>query len=136
MFDDCLYFNLASLSRKVTEVWRTEFAKLGLSPSHAYLLYSLVKEPGLSQKEYGEALDLDGSTVNRLIDQLIRLGFVEKEGFGKGSTLSTAPKAAKECKRVAKAMDQLKRDMQQQLGADSFQQLVESLQSARHSMST
>jgi len=131
MFEDCIYFNLASLSRRVTEAWRFEFAKLGLSPSHAYLLYAMVKQPGLSQKEYGEILDLDGSTVNRLVDHLSSRGLVSKEGFGKGSTLRTNPEAAKECKRVVKTMKTLKTKMQNHLGERQFNQLVANLVNAR-----
>ena len=67
MFDGCFYFNLSSLSRMVTEIWKDEFSQLGLSPSHGYLLFAMVEKSGAQQKDYSDYLDLDESTILSLI---------------------------------------------------------------------
>ncbi|WP_411845664.1 MarR family winged helix-turn-helix transcriptional regulator [Roseibacillus persicicus] len=131
MFNDCLYFNLSSLSRSVTEVCREEFSRIGLSPSHGYLLFAMVEKRGLGQKEYGEILDLEASTINRLVDTLVARGFVDKEGAGKGSTISVTDDAVAEYEKICEVMSQLKGRLQNALGKKDFAHLVKNLSKAR-----
>lgn len=134
MFDDCLYFNLSSLTRRVTEVWRVEFARLGLSPSHGYLLFAMASEQGLAQKDYGELLDLDASTVNRFIDTLIGKGYVSKEGAGRASSVSVTAEGKKEYRRIKNVMARLREKMTEALGETRFEGLVEDLKQVRKTL--
>lgn len=79
----CLYFTANSLARTVSRMAEEEFGKLGLSPSHAFLLMVAVDEPGISQKDLAERLHLAQSTVSRFVDSLVLRGFVEKKATGK-----------------------------------------------------
>lgn len=83
MFDECIYFNLSALTRKVTRIWEEEFGKLGLSPSHGYLLFAIAENPDASQKELGEIMELDPSTVTRFIDTLVSKGLAKKPVRGR-----------------------------------------------------
>ena len=134
MFDDCLYFNLSSLTRYITEVWKAEFGKLGLSPSHGYLLFAMVENSGEQQKDYGDYLDLNASTVNRLIDALVLRKLVEKEGAGRGSEVSVTAEGRREYRRIKKTMDGLRKKMSDSLGEKRFNQLIDDLASTRSAL--
>ena len=127
MFDDCIYFNLSSLTRSITEVWKGEFVKLGLSPSHGYLLFAMVEKPDAQQKDYGSCLDLDASTVNRLVDSLVGKRLVEKSGSGRGSSLSVTVEGKRLYRKIKKAMEQLKLRINEELGEARFEKLVKEL---------
>ncbi|MFD2257006.1 MarR family winged helix-turn-helix transcriptional regulator [Luteolibacter algae] len=131
MFDGCLYFNLSSLTRSITEIWKLEFAKLGLSPSHGYLLFAMVENSGMQQKDYGDYLDLDASTVNRLIDALVRKNLVAKNGMGRSSEVYVTDEGRLEYRRIKKTMDTLRQKMIDSLGEERFDQLVGDLCAVR-----
>lgn len=135
MFDDCLYFNLSSITRSITETWKTEFAKLGLTPSHGYLLFAMVESSGEQQKDYGEHLDLNASTINRLIDSLVQKNLARKEGAGRGSEVSVTAEGLREYRRIKKTMEVLREKMSNTLGEKRFGQLVGDLATARKSLS-
>lgn len=135
MFDGCLYFNLSSITRSITETWKVEFAKLGLTPSHGYLLFAMVESSGEQQKDYGEYLDLNASTINRLIDSLVQKKLAVKEGAGRGSELSVTAEGRREYRRIKKTMEELREKMSATLGKKRFAQLVNDLASARESLS-
>lgn len=135
MFNDCLYFNLSSLTRSITDIWKAEFLKLGLSPSHGYLLFAMVENSGEQQKNYGAHLDLNASTVNRLIDTLIEKSLVEKRGTGRGSEVVVTAEGKREYRRVKKTMAKLRQKMSDSLGEENFSQLVGNLSTARDSFS-
>ena len=135
MFDGCLYFNLSSLSRTITEIWKDEFSQLGLSPSHGYLLFAMVEKSGVQQKDYGDYLDLDASTINRLIDILIQKGYAEKDGVGRGSVVSVTPQGRELYRKVKKSMSSLKQQMTEGLGKAKFEKLVQDLAMARDTLS-
>ena len=69
-FDQCLYFNLAALNRKITKIWEQEFGKLDLSPSHGYVLAAIAEMPEISHKTLSELMELDPSTMTRFLDKL------------------------------------------------------------------
>jgi len=134
MFDDCLYFNLSSLTRSITQTWKEEFAKLGLSPSHGYLLFAMVESPDKQQKDYGEYLDLEASTVNRLIDTLLKKGFIEKSGVGRGSSVFVTNKGKELYIEIKQIMSLLKNRMEKSLNQERFENLIQDLAIARKSI--
>lgn len=70
MFERCLYFNTNALARKLNATWENAFGKVGLSPSHAYLLRAVLKKPGVTQQELAKEMNLNKSTVTRFIEVL------------------------------------------------------------------
>lgn len=136
MFDDCLYFNLSSLTRTITEAWKKEFAQLDLSPSHGYLLFAMVERPHEQQKDYGDYLDLEASTINRLIDTLISKGLVKKSGSGRGSSVLVTAEGKSHYRKIKKSMGNLKKLMNESLGGPRFDKLVQELTAARESLSS
>lgn len=135
MFDECLYFNLAALNRRIGKIWHDAFMRLGLSPSHGYLLFAIVEKPEASQKELSEILELDASTVTRLIDGLARKGMIDKTKRGKGATFNVTADGRRTYGNVKKTMDNLYAGMQKHFGARAFESFVDDLHAARRSFS-
>ena len=87
MFENCLYFNTNILIREITRMWDEEFIKIGLSPSHGYLLFIVLSHPGITQKGVAETMRLKPSTISRFIDTLVGKGYILRQQEGKGSLL-------------------------------------------------
>lgn len=134
MFDHCIYFNLVTLNRKIGRVWQSEFEKLGLSTSQAYLLFALVQESELTQKDLGQLLELNASTVTRFVDDLVRKGLLEKVGKGKGSLIQVTSLGKKECRKIKKTMDLLFSKTQNQVGKSNFSSFVDGLHKMKQSL--
>ncbi len=66
----CLYFTANALARKVEKLAQESWSKVDLSPSHAYLLMLVIDEPGLQAGMIAEQLQLQPSTITRLIEKL------------------------------------------------------------------
>ena len=69
-FSKCLYFSSQALARKVEKLAIESWKPTGLSPSHAYLLILVLREPGLQPTTVGEQLQLTPSTITRLVEKL------------------------------------------------------------------
>ncbi|WP_386820294.1 MarR family winged helix-turn-helix transcriptional regulator [Luteolibacter algae] len=102
-----------------------------MSPSHGYLLFAMVENSGMQQKDYGDYLDLDASTVNRLIDALVRKNLVAKNGMGRSSEVYVTDEGRLEYRRIKKTMDTLRQKMIDSLGEERFDQLVGDLCAVR-----
>lgn len=76
--ENCLYFSVNSLARKINKLADEEFTITGLTPSHAYLMLTLINEPGLSQNELSKIMNLKASTMTRFIDKLVLKNFAKR----------------------------------------------------------
>lgn len=124
MFGGCLYFNLTTLNRQITKVWNDEFALLGLSPSHGYLLMAIAKNPNTSQKYLREIMELDASTITRFVDALEAKNLIQRSGVGKGCELSLTASGRDISTRVKQAASTLRDKMRDTFGEDSFDDVV------------
>ncbi|MFC0392226.1 MarR family winged helix-turn-helix transcriptional regulator [Paenibacillus mendelii] len=89
---ECLYFTANRLSRVMTKMAEDEFAVSGLSPTSAFLLMAVYEKDGISQKELGELLHLQPSTMTRLIEKLIIKGLLTSRIDGRLSLISATEK--------------------------------------------
>jgi len=134
MFNQCIYFNLVTLTRKISKIWQNEFEKLGLSPSHGYLLFAIVENPDTRQKKLSELMELDASTVTRFIDTLANKGLLERSAKGKGALIFATEDGKQKYISVKKSMDKLYQQMQIHFGAKEFKTFVNSLYNAKQSL--
>lgn len=134
MFNRCIYFNLNTLNRQIGKIWQLEFEKLGLSASHAYMLYAIAHDPALSQRDLGELFELNASTVTRFVEDLVRKSLIKKTGKGKGSKIEITPLGKRECKKIEKVMDDLFNKMQKHLGKSKFSSFVDGISKVRESL--
>lgn len=86
---ECLYFTASRLTRLVTKMAEEEFAPSGISPTFAYALLAIYEKEGISQKELGELLHLQPSTVSRFIEKLMIRGLIYNEMDGRISRIYT-----------------------------------------------
>lgn len=89
---ECLYFTANRLGRVITKMAEDEFATSGLSPTSAFLLMAVYEKEGISQKELGEILHLQPSTVTRLIEKLIIKGLITNRVEGRLSLIFSTEK--------------------------------------------
>ena len=134
MYDQCVYFNISTLNRKITKIWQDEFSLLGLSPSHGYLLGAMARKPMATQKELSEIMELDASTITRFIDALNSKKLIEKVSTGKGAKFRLTPEGKTLSLRTDELMNSLFSNMQNSLGETKFANLINSLQQTKQSL--
>lgn len=69
-FCNCLYYSSNALARIMTKMAVDSFAPAGLSPSHAFVVMSVNKNPGILSGELARLMMLTPSTVTRLLEKL------------------------------------------------------------------
>jgi MarR family transcriptional regulator, organic hydroperoxide resistance regulator len=92
-YGQCLYFTSAALARKVEKLAQASWKKVDLSPSHGYLLMSILEEPGMQPTALAEQLQLQPSTITRLIEKLEEKKLVIRTTEGKVTNVYPTPKA-------------------------------------------
>ena len=131
MFDRCLYFNTNHLSRIVGKIWVDAFAPLGLAPAHAYLLRLVLKKPGLLQKEIGEQLHLEKSTITRFVDKMVKQGYLIRQSSVvenvKYQHIFATTKAKNIAEKLEETGDELYKKMQQAINIEDLTALVNTM---------
>lgn len=126
----CLYFTANSLSRKINEIADESFKITGLAPSYAYLMMILFEEPGLTQNELSERMNLKASTMTRFIEKLVQKKFVERIQEGR-SVMIYPTQAGKELKNlIHKALKDLHKKYTEILGEDFASKLTANIHQA------
>ncbi len=131
MFERCLYFNANTLSRTVNRIWIKSFEPFDLSPAHAYLLRLVLANPGVSQKEAGELLTLEKSTITRFVTALTKKGYIYREKSSladmRQQTLFPTKKAKKIEERLNDAGNNLYNQMLKNIGKEKLTELVKNM---------
>lgn len=128
MFDRCLYFNINHLAWVVNRKWDQAFKRFGLSSAHAYLLRVVLANPELTQREVGDILLLDKSTITRFVNALESKGLVRRTSpsgaDAREQRVAPTARALKMHALIEQAGQDLYSEMQDKLGKTEFQQLV------------
>lgn len=82
-FCRCLYFSANALARVMTQQAEEAFAAVGLAPSHAFLMMSINRMPGIHPNELARQMMLKPSTITRLLEKLEQKGLVDRTTSGK-----------------------------------------------------
>jgi MarR family transcriptional regulator, organic hydroperoxide resistance regulator len=91
-YSNCLYFTANALARKIEKLALDTWKKVDLSPSHAYLLMLAIEEPGVQPGTIADHLQLQPSTVTRLIEKLEEKKLVVRTTEGKITNVYPTPK--------------------------------------------
>lgn len=77
-FQDCICFQLGTISRKITQDYRNKIAGYNLTHSQFFVLMAVIECEGLQPSHLAEKSYIDRATVTGLIDRLERDGWVER----------------------------------------------------------
>ena len=81
------------MARKIEKLANESWKKVGLTPSHAYLLMLAIDEPGIQPSALVKQLLLTPSTITRLIEKLEEKKLVIRTTEGKLTNVYPTPKA-------------------------------------------
>ena len=81
------------MARKIEKLANESWKKVGLAPSHAYLLMLAIDEPGIQPSALVKQLLLTPSTITRLIEKLEEKKLVIRTTEGKLTNVYPTPKA-------------------------------------------
>ncbi len=89
----CLFYSAGALARKISRLAEVEFAVTGLTPSHGFIVMTVNSRPGITVGELSNVLQLQPSTVTRLLNKLEMEEYVTRTAAGKYITLRPTAKA-------------------------------------------
>ena len=123
-YAQCLYFTSQALARKVEKLASEVWQKVDLSPSHAYLLMAVLEEPGLQPGVLAHQLQLQPSTITRLIEKLEGKKLVIRTTEGKITNVYPTPKSRELQPRLKQCLAQFYQRYSQLLGKEESAKLV------------
>ncbi len=74
-----LAFLLADVVRLMRRDFRARATGLGLTPALSRLLFYVAREPGSCQAELASLLDVTPVTLGRMVDRLVKKGYVQRQ---------------------------------------------------------
>lgn len=82
-FAECLYFSSARFNRVIAQISDTQFKKVGLSSTAAFILMKLEEGDVLNPSQIADELSLDRSTITRFLDKLERDNLITRTSKGR-----------------------------------------------------
>lgn len=126
-YAQCLYFMSAAFARKVEKLAVESWKKVELSPSHAYLLIAVLEEPGIQPTVLAEHLQLQPSTITRLIEKLEEKKLVIRTTEGKITNVYPTPKAKELQPKMVECMQEFAANYSRILGKEESSKLVQTM---------
>ena len=120
----CLYFTSAALARKIEKMATESWKKVSLSPSHAYLLMTVLEEPGIQPSILSSQLHLKPSTITRLIEKLEDKKLLVRTAEGKITNVYPTPRAKELYPKMKECMNQFYQNYSTLLGKEESGKLV------------
>lgn len=126
-FAQCLYFASGALARKIEKMANESWRKVDLSPSHAYLLLSVLEEPGQQPTALSEHLQLQPSTITRLLEKLEEKKLIVRTTVGRLTNVYPTPKAKELQPKMMTSMQEFSDKYIQLFGKEESNKLVQHL---------
>jgi len=123
----CLYFSTNALARKVEKLALESWKKVGLSPSLAYLLMAVIEEPGIQPTMLAKQLQLQPSTITRLIEKLETGKLLHRKMEGKVTHVFPAAKAKEMLPRLKECLQHFYQRYVKIIGKEESALLVQTL---------
>jgi MarR family transcriptional regulator, organic hydroperoxide resistance regulator len=123
----CLYFTANSLARKIDKLAQESWSKVDLSPSHAYLLMMVLEEPGIQPGLLADHLQLQPSTVTRLIEKLEEKKLLVRTTEGKTTNVYPSPKGKDLLPKLKECLHEFYSRYSAILGKDESAKLVQTM---------
>ncbi len=123
----CLYFTANALARKIDKLAQESWSKVDLSPSHAYLLMMVLEEPGIQPGLLADHLQLQPSTVTRLIEKLEAKKLLVRTTEGKVTNVYPSPKGKDLLPKLKESLNEFYSRYSAILGKDESAKLVQQM---------
>ena len=123
----CLYFSSNALARKIEKLANDSWKKVGLTPSHAYLLMLAIEDPGIQPSALVKQLLLTPSTITRLIEKLEEKKLVVRTTEGKLTNVYPTPKAKAMLPDLKDCLNHFYQNYSAIIGKDESAKLVTSM---------
>ena len=121
----CLYFSSNVLSRALIRMAEHAFRPLGLSPSYAFLLMSVNRNPGIQPMELSEEIQLTPSTVTRLIEKMETQGYLTRTSEGRATYVHPTPASLELDEEIRRCWKELQNGYRGMLGERYTEVLTE-----------
>lgn len=123
----CLYFTANALARKTEKLAQQSWSRVDLSPSHAYLLMMVIQEPGMQPSLLADHLQLQPSTVTRLIEKLEERKLVVRTTEGKITNVYPSPKGKEMLPKLKECLHEFYNSYSSILGKEESARLVQQM---------
>jgi DNA-binding MarR family transcriptional regulator len=123
----CLYFTANALARKIEKLAQESWSRVDLSPSHAYLLMMVIEDPGLQPSFLAGHLQLQPSTVTRLIEKLEEKKLIVRTTGGKTTNVYPTPKGKELLPRLKECLADFYNSYNMILGKEDSAKLVQTI---------
>jgi DNA-binding MarR family transcriptional regulator len=132
MFEQCLYFNTASLARQLEREWTSAFKPFGLTPSQAFMLRVVLNKASLLQSELASEMNVSRPTATRALDGLERLSLIKRVASakdGREQEIHPTKKAIEMKDAINAASAAVARRLKKSLGTSHFEDAVDQIRS-------
>ena len=126
-FNKCLYFSANALARKVEKLATESWEKIGLAPSHAYLLMMVLDEPGTQPGTIAKEMQLTPSTITRLIEKLEGKKLVVRTTEGKITNVYATPEATELLPKMKACLNEFYQKYVEILGEEESGRMVQNM---------
>jgi MarR family transcriptional regulator, organic hydroperoxide resistance regulator len=126
-FCQCLYFTANALARKTEKLAQESWSKVNLSPSHAYLLLMVLQEPGIQPSVLADHLQLQPSTITRLIEKLEERKLLVRTADGKITNVYPSPKGKELLPKLKECLSEFYNSYSAILGKEESARLVQNM---------
>ena len=130
MFEQCLYFNTASLARQLEKEWTSAFKPFGLTPSQAFMLRVVLNKASLLQSELASEMNISRPTATRALDGLERLSLIKRvasDKDGREQEIHPTKKAAEMTEAINAASVAVAKRLKKSLGTSHFEDAVDQI---------
>jgi len=113
LLDRSFGFILNDISRLTRRQFDRRVSELKLTRAQWLFLYHLARQPGCSQSELAESLQIERISVSRQADRLEKAGWIERQDHqddARAYHLFLTPKAERVVERLARLAEQLRED--------------------------
>jgi len=103
------------------------WSKVDLSPSHAYLLMLVIEEPGMQPTSLSEHLQLQPSTITRLLEKLEIKKLLARTYEGKLTNVYPTPKGKDLLPKLKECLNEFYSRYSEILGKEESAKLVQNM---------
>lgn len=134
ILENNLFFLTGALSRKLKNQADEAFATVGLSSSHALLLWLIYDNPDIQPSQLANQMQLKPSTITRLVQKLERRELVEKQSEGRAIAIRCTDKGKNLAQEIEQKWEQLIQLKKENIGERYVEVLSEMIDNALDAM--